>query len=260
MNPWITRSIEYANSASYLDELFTVYPTIPENNRNIDEAIWSEVEKAYKGKNPQDLIKALLKLDLFPVKDSYVAYLRRDASSIVKNPQTVRRLCGRLYEMGLEKLRERATEPKETNRQIGPFFRAWLRKGGLGVHLVNQAELKRTRGNAILDAGDAELKEFARRELNYGRDKGLDFIGKFGGRYVIGEAKFLTDFGGHQNAQLSDALSTLETPGVRAIKIAVLDGVVYIKGKNKMYKQITEEFSSKNIMSALVLKDFLQSL
>ena len=88
----------------------------------------------------------------------------------------------------------------------------------------------------------------------------MDFIARFGGKYVIGEAKFLTDFGGHQNAQLSDALSTLTTPGVKAIKIAVLDGVVYIKGKNKMFKQITEDYSTENIMSALVLKDFLRSL
>ena len=260
MNPWISRSIEYANRESYLDDLFAVYPTIPEGSRDIDVSVWNEVVKAYKAKNHRELVKSLLKLDLFPVKDSYVAHMRRDVSSLDKNPETLRRLCNRLYEMGLEKLREKASEPKETNRQIGPFFRAWLRKGELGAPLLNQVELKKTRGDAILDAGDAELKEFARRELNYNRDKGLDFIARFGGKYVIGEAKFLTDFGGHQNAQLSDALSTLATPGVKAIKIAVLDGVVYIKGKNKMFKQITEDYSKENIMSALVLKDFLRSI
>lgn len=29
------------------------------------------------------------------------------------------------------------------------------------------------------------------------------------GKYVIGEAKFLTDFGGHQNAQFNDAISMI---------------------------------------------------
>ena len=33
------------------------------------------------------LIRNLLQLELFPVKDSYVAYLRRDPSAIKRNPQ-----------------------------------------------------------------------------------------------------------------------------------------------------------------------------
>jgi uncharacterized membrane protein len=44
------------------------------------------------------------------------------------------------------------------------------------------------------------------------------------------------------------------------IKIAILDGVCYIKGKAKMYKEITEKYNDYNIMSALVLRDFLYSL
>jgi hypothetical protein len=78
--------------------------------------------------------------------------------------------------------------------------------------------------------------------------------------YVIGEAKFLTDFGGHQNAQFSDAISTITAEGVKAIKIAILDGVLYIKGNNKMYKDITTTYADYNIMSALVLREFLFQL
>ncbi|MDR2410824.1 MAG: hypothetical protein LBE13_22305, partial [Bacteroidales bacterium] len=29
------------------------------------------------------------------------------------------------------------SEPKETNRQIGPMFKEWLRKKTLGIELVN---------------------------------------------------------------------------------------------------------------------------
>lgn len=36
MNKWIEYSIEYANQRSYLDDLFRVYPTIPEGIRSID--------------------------------------------------------------------------------------------------------------------------------------------------------------------------------------------------------------------------------
>lgn len=70
-------------------------------------------------------------LDLFPIKGSYVAYLKRDTSSIDRNPQTINRLCGRLYEMGLNRIYEKCSEPKETNRQIGPMFRRWLSRGTL---------------------------------------------------------------------------------------------------------------------------------
>jgi len=70
----------------------------------------------------------------------------------------------------------------------------------------------------------------------------------------------LTDFGGRQNAQFADAISTLETPNVNAIKIAILDGVLYIKGNNKMYRDITTKYQDYNIMSALVLREFLYQL
>jgi len=102
--------------------------------------------------------------------------------------------------------------------------------------------------------------DFAKEELGYKHNKGLDFVARFNGKYVIGEAKFLTDFGGHQNAQFNDAISTIKTKNVKAIKIAILDGVLYIKGKNKMYKAITETYKDYNIMSALVLRDFLYQI
>ena len=111
--------------------------------------------------------------------------------------------------------------------------------------------------NAILDASDAEMMAFARKYLNYKHNKGLDFIGRFNGKYIIGEAKFLTDFGGHQNAQFNDAIATVQTKGVKAITVAILDGVLYIKGNNKMYKDITGKYKNENIMSALVLREFL---
>ena len=104
------------------------------------------------------------------------------------------------------------------------------------------------------------MMDFAKEHLNYNHNKGLDFVARFNGKYVIGEAKFLTDFGGHQNAQFNDAISTIETKKVKAIKIAILDGVLYIKGKNKMHKSITELYKDYNIMSALVLREFLYQL
>jgi hypothetical protein len=219
MNKWTKLSIEYANQRSYLDDLFQVYPTIPEGIREINEKAWADVEKAFNRKNNDLLIRELLKLDLFPIKDSYIAYLKRDKTSIDRNPRTINRICGRIYELGLDKLYERCSEPKETNRQISPMFREWLRNKSLGITPV-------------------DLNKFL----------------------VNKQAKFLTDFGGHQNAQFNDAISTVEAKKVKAEKIAILDGILYIQGKNKMYKSVTETYKNYNIMSALVLRDFLYQL
>lgn len=238
MNYWTKLSITYANQKSYLDDLFQVYPTIPEGIRDIDGSLWKSIEKAFKKKDNNELIKNLLKLNLFPIKDSYVAYLKRDCSAIERNPETINRLCGRCYEMGLKDIFSRCSEPKETNRQIGPLFRRWINKKSLGLQPVKLDNFLKSKNNAILDASDAEMLSFAREYLNYKRNKGLDFIGRFNNKYVIGEAKFLTDFGGHQNAQFADAITTVKTKGVEAQTVAILDGVLYIKGKNKMHKEL----------------------
>ena len=260
MNHWTKLSIEYANQRSYLDDLFQVYPTIPEGIRDIDKSIWEDVENAFGQRDNQTLVQELLKLELFPVKDSYIAYLKRDKTAIDRNPRTISRICGRLYEMGLDRIFEKCSEPKETNRQIGPMFRNWLKKKSLGIEPVSMDDFMANSNDAILDAGDAAMMKFANEHLGYDHSKGLDFVGRFNGKYVIGEAKFLTDFGGHQNAQFNDAISTIQAKGVDAVKVAILDGVLFIEGRNKMYQSIKKTYKNYNILSALVLREFLYQL
>ena len=118
MNVWMQRSIELANNKNYLDKLFDVYPMTPNKIRKINEEYWDSIVQAFNNKDDNCLIKYLLYLDLFPIKDSYIPFLRRDTANALKNnPETVKRLCNRLYEMGLDKIREKCTEPKETHRQ-----------------------------------------------------------------------------------------------------------------------------------------------
>lgn len=260
MNYWTSLSIDYANQRNYLDDLFQIYPTIPDGIRDIDNNRWQCVENSFEERDNISLITHLLYLDLFPIKDSYVAYFKRDPSAIKRNPNTVNRICGRIYEMGLDKVYERCTEPKETNRQIGPLFKRWLKNGSLGIFPVPLSKFENTKTNAILDASDAEMQAWCKNNLNYTRDKGLDFVARFNNKYILGEAKFLTDFGGHQNAQFADAISTIKTPKVDAILVGILDGVLYIPSGNKLYRDITTTYSDLNIMSALLLRDFLYSV
>ena len=260
INPWTQMSIEYANQRSYLDDLFQVYPTIPDGIRDIEKDVWKNIEKAFKKQDNAALLTNLLQLDLFPIKDSYVAYLKRDSTALERNPATAQRLCGRLYEMGLKKIYEHSTKPKETNRQIGPLFRRWLNKKSLGLNPVGIDEFLKKKGNAILNASDREMAIFARKQFGYKHNKGLDFIARFNGKYVFGEAKFLTDIGGHQNAQFNDAIATIRTKTTKAIPIAILDGILHIKSRSKMYREITGKHRKRNIMSALVLREFLYQI
>ncbi len=193
MNYYTDLSIQYANQRNYLDNLFSVYPMAPNDIREIDPDRWSSIEQAYNEKDNEILIKYLLNLDLFPIKDSYVAFLKRDPDAVRRNPQTVARLCGKLYEMGLDKIWERCTAPKETNRQIGPLFKRWCKTKALGIDPVPLSEFMRTDKNAILDASDAEMQQWAKETVNYKRNKGLDLVARFNGKYIIGEAKFLSD-------------------------------------------------------------------
>lgn len=261
MNYFTNLSIELAQNRNYLDQLFRVYPLAPDSIRTISNELWKEIENSYNNNDNLALFRTLLKLKLFPIKDSYVPYFRKDTSAIIRNPQTINRICGRVRELGLDRLYEKVTEPKETNRQMGPLFRRWLEQGELGIIPCDADQFLSNTDNAILKGSDSFLKDFASAHLGFSRDddKGLDFIGRFNNTYVIGEAKFITDEGGHQNDQFLDAITTLKTKTLDNVKtVAILDGVLYIPGKKKMYTAITAQ--DVNVMSALILRDYLYSL
>ena len=266
MNYWTELSVAFANQRNYLDSLFRVYPMSPNIRRVIDASKWERIENSFTNRNNSDLINELLSLELFPIKDSYVAYLRRDPSSIARNPETINRLAGTLYEMGLDTIYEKCSEPKETNRQIGPLFKRWISTGTLGTPVFSSVDdFLGYNGNAVLNASDAEMERFAREYLGYNHDKGLDFVARFNNTYVIGEAKFLTDFGGHQDTQFNDAIATITSDllpnrlSVRVIKIAICDGVLYIRGKNRMHRHLLEN-DEQIVLSSLLLREFLYSI
>lgn len=266
MNYWTELSIKFANQKNYLDELYKVYPISPNLRREISTQSCRAIEEYFTNRNNVELVKELLKLDLFPIKDSYVPYLRKDKSAIERNPNTVNRIAGNLYAMGLDVIFDRCSEPIETNRQMGPMFKNWLKSGVFGCKICEtEEEFLSTNENVIYLCSDNKMKDFAIKHLGYTRiNKGLDFIAKFNNKYVIAETKFLTDFGGHQNDQFEDAIATLTSPinsncEKDVIKIAIIDGVLYIKGRNKLYNFLQNN-SELTILSALVLREFLYSL
>jgi hypothetical protein len=266
MNIWTRNSIELASQRNYLDLLYRIYPMSVNLRRELSDGVVHDIQQAYNYRNDENLLKILLRQEIFPIKDSYVAYLKRDSSSIERNPATVQRITGILYEMGVDSILEAATAPKETNRQIGPLFKNWVNSGNLGVETIDDpTRFLNCNDNCVFSASDNAMENFARRQLGYDHSKGLDFIGKFNGKYIIGEAKFLSDFGGHQNAQFNDAISTMQahltSTDKEVIKIAILDGVLFIRSNNKIHQAITTRFRDDEvIISAVLLRDYLFSL
>lgn len=210
MNFWTQKSIELANQRNYLDLLYKIYPMSVNLRRELSDDVILKINKAYNAREDRNLLDLLLNLEIFPIKDSYVAYLKRDKTAIDRNPNTVKRLTGVLYEMGLDEIIEKTTSPKETNRQIGPLFKNWIDRKTLGCDVTSDPNrFIDTKENIIFNTNDTAMEKLAKNYLGYSRSKGLDFMAKFNGNYILGEAKFLTDFGGHQNAQFEDAIATM---------------------------------------------------
>jgi hypothetical protein len=165
-----------------------------------------------------------------------------------------------VYATGLEKLREKSSDPKETNTQMGGKFSNWINKGVLGIFPVEESVFISTNENAILKGGDRKLTDFAKNNLGYNKNKGLDFVTRFNGKYVIGEAKFISAIGGNQGTAFTDIITTITSELNGAIAIGIADGIPWIKNKSPYYRQITTTYQDYNIMSSLVLREFLYQI
>ena len=255
MNKWTEKSVHIANSDGYLDKLQTVYPVILTEEREIDKEILEDLKITFDALDNENLIRKLLTFEKFPIKDPYVAFLRRNKGEFIKkNPKTVARITAQLYSLGFEEVIKGITEPKEFNRQIGVLFRKWVPK--IGFPMLPESEFEAHKGICFLSGSDANLKNYAKNKLGYDIEKGIDLIAKAGHVYFfLGEAKFLTDYGGHQTAQFEDALRTASFKKKNCVGMAILDGVVWIKGNNKMHRKACS--ANQLILSSLLLKGFL---
>ena len=254
MDTWARKTARLAQSADYLDRLQAIYPVAPKARVVAGSAI-RDIQEAFRKRDREALLKTLLGLERFPYDESYAKYLRADPGAMARNPRTVRRICNLLFEMGVERIVAGITAPKEANTRRGHEFKRWIGAGFRFVKIKSFQSL--SQGVAFLDAPDTDLRDFANAALGAGFSKRPDFVAKAGTRYVIGEAKFLSDEGGNQRAAFRDAMAVAAHPTGSAIKVAVVDGIVWIKGSS-FYRAI--EASSIHIFSALLLKDFLESL
>lgn len=255
MNKWIQRSIQLANSRGYLDRLFKIYPIEIGDIRSVSDEIKGKIQKAFRAKNKADLIKELLKLPKFPIDDPYIASLRRHPSLLSKNPETIERIGRKLFSMGIDNVLELAGKPKSPSRQLGHSFKKWLITNK--YPFLQEDDFKEYNGIAFLEGSDKKLKKFAVKELNIRNlKKGIDFILKIKNKFILGEAKFLTDYGGTQNNQFRDAISLARINKNNIIGIAVIDGIVWFESNAYMHRVVK---SLDGIaLSALLLEEFIK--
>lgn len=289
---WVNESIKLAMDPEekYLDRLLKVYPAAPakreielkEEDKKEIKALFEKIDTTNGAIN---LITYLIvSFEKFPIKYPYVAFLRALSKKkgveflkkyLKENENLVNTLQNQLKEIGVEGIYAGITAPKEANRRMGTLFPKWLKEKFKENFRDENPLIKESEpGIYFLKGSDKQLLNFAQACLGYSSDKRPDFIGKVVSNkgkqfFIVGEAKFLTDYGGHQDRQLDDALHLLtevtfdpKIDGVEIIPVAVLDGVVWIEGSKDagMIKKVKELPDDKVALSALLLEEFLNCL
>lgn len=255
MNEWSRRTLHLVETQDYLDRLHTVYPN-EEGERNIEASVIDTIRQFYERRDEINLLSMLLDLEKFPYKDSYVAFLRRDRTAITRNPDTVRRICDRLYEMGIENIIGGLTKPKEANTRRGNQFRDWIKRTFSRVTL-DQFRTS-TSGVVLLDSNEHEARDFCNTEMGVGITKRPDIVVKSGRRYIIGEAKFLSSTGGNQGRAFDDGIGLATNNTGSAFKIFVLDGIHWIEHGSEQYRRI--EYGIAAVFSVLLLEEYLNNV
>lgn len=255
MNNWGRRTLDLVTNQNYLDELQRVYPH-EDAERDVSEETIAEIRRLFSARDNAGLLNALLDLEKFPYKDSYVGFLRRDRAAITRNPETVRRISDRLYSMGIEGVINGATAPKEANQRRGNQFGDWMRAT---FESVGTDEFRRsTTGIKILNATELEARNFCNTVMGIGISKRPDIVAKAGRHYVVGEAKFLSSTGGNQGRAFDDGMHLATNSTGTAHKVFVLDGIHWIERGSDQYRRI--DHSTAAVFSVLLLQEFLNDL
>jgi hypothetical protein len=255
MNIWSVKTLELVTKKNYLDQLQEVY-THEDGERAVDDTVIQDIRRAFVKNDRTALINKLLTLEKFPYKDSYVAFLRKDRTAIVRNPATVKRICDRLYAMGIENVIDGVKQSKEANTRRGGQFIHWIRENFTIVELDEFANSKS--GIVILGGNELDARNFCNSNLGIAVSKRPDIVAKVGKKYVVGEAKFLSATGGNQGTGFEDGIKLASNSYGTAHKIFVLDGIHWIETGSAPYKRI--ESTQAAILSILLLKDYFNSL
>jgi hypothetical protein len=263
MNKYLKETLKIVKETPYLDNLLEVYPSEEIERGKKVEDFSPNLQEIFEKKKSKKLIEELIKLKKkgfkFPIEDPYVSILSYVPQIIEKNPKTINKISEKLYKLSYEKLKENLEIPKKASRRIGPMFREWLKKK---YKFVEEKDIEKE-SFVFLKGGDKKLKNFAIENLKCKFEdltKGVDFIAKLGKNYIIGTAKFITDFGGSQTGSFYEALNFVRKTEVpeNVIKIGIVDGIIWFTKEGKLKEEIMKIKDEEFIFSVLLLDEFLK--
>jgi hypothetical protein len=266
MNVWAEKSIKIANSPGYLDALSAIYPAILGSDRPLDQQEKQIIKQLHSKQRGKELVSFLLGLKRkkhpFPFEHPYVSLLMRKKPDLFKrNPEIVKVIGDILLSMKHEDIIRGCERPADINRMMGPMFRNWLQEHfpAAGYSFVPKPKFQSSKGIVFLAGTDTELREYANTILGCNLFRGVDFLVKLkSGKYLIGEARFFSAIGGSQSRDLDATLEFARTKIGKAIRVAVIDGVVWFH-KGYLFK-ISKLDEDEYALSALLLQEFLDSL
>jgi hypothetical protein len=263
LNAWVSRSIGLFQNSSYLDDVLAVYPLEIAAPERIDATLRRNIIMHHQARNTNELINLLLSIDKFPYEDPIWYMIKNIQGCLTNNPLQCERIANSLYAMTAEETVVRLESAPKLNTQIGPMFSAWLRTN---FQLLDLNHFRKSGGGIfVLNESEEVAKNFLINELNQNVEKRPDLVAKVNNQYVIGEAKWIGQPGGNQDKQVEEVLQFCRNQRGNVLRIGLVDGFPWslynTRGNLINFKTaVLIQESEYNILSALLLEDYLDSL
>ncbi len=262
MNKWVEASIKLANSPRYLDRLTEIYPSVPTQRQPLSASLKRQIEALQDPEKEGELINLLVSITThpFPFEHPYVSILRAKPDLIRQNPVVVRDIGNMLRKLGAQGIIEGSERPPDLNRQMGHSFQSWLKRKfqTKGFKFLDEYNFGIYNDKAFLDAGDKGITAFANHYLGCKITRGRDLLAKVNGKFVIGEARFLSSGGGSQSRDIRETINFVKDRVGSPIKIAIVDGMAWFEPD---MLGIIETLDDDEVgLSALLIEDYLNAL
>lgn len=268
-NPWVKKSLKRARGKGYYDALRAIYPAVLGPGRPLSKEDKTLVRQYHQSRNGLGLLSLLFSLQKkghpFPLEHPYAALLARlDPEVVNKNPKIAQQLGNMVLGLTIKEIVRGLERPPDINRTMGQAFLTWVRRTlpACGFPLVEEQEFD-SKSKALLNATNTAILRYFNTKLGLQLKRGRDFLVKVtqagGGRYIVGEARFLSTPGGSQSRDIEETLAFATAQiAPNVVAIAVLDGIVWFHGP--YVERLQKVPDDALVMSALLLKNFLKNL
>ncbi|MGC8961707.1 MAG: hypothetical protein ACP5K1_04595, partial [Candidatus Bathyarchaeia archaeon] len=102
------------------------------------------------------------------------------------------------------------------------------------------------------------IMKYLNEKYGYVLDRGRDLLFRTKDKFVVGEALFLSTYGGSQTRDLKETIEFVKKMKGRIVAVGILDGIVWFDGR--YIKLLSGLAGDEPVLTALLLKDFLESL